>query len=1726
MRNRIYQVGTALASALVIAAGATALRAQSGPCTFGLPQVASTAAAANGTVVPIALVTQGPCDWTVSTNAPTAASLDAPGGTGQATVNVTLTANASAAPRAITVTFNAASASPLSFLITQLGTACTFSVASPPPLAPSGGGSGSFRISTQPNCAWAVSADAPFVTFTPAIGTADPTGSATIDYTVDPNAVNPASGGIDTRITWVTVTNAPAAVNQTWTQITQAGESAGTPDPWNVGDVFAGIGSWWSDFGTYRMLNPDGSVKALPDLHDASGMTTTACMIDPSVDNGDLFTTSWDGLKISRFSGTTHQLVGALDLSPAGLATVQRKTGTVPVPYTQNLMGGFLGQDIAYSEQVVFDQSGNFYVGGSMYASSSEGLGHAYLLKFAKNDDGSVDGCPAASPCLLDWWRVDSGAETPSGPVPAGTNAQWTADYKNAYAAAYTAAFADAYANTVGTVEAKTAAGVAAGNAAGPSAAQDAVAGLAPALSALGAPATAGVDELDLSSDQKTIFYTSEDGHVRRFDTAAGAQLAPLTVTDHDSHLPYGGKVYGFRLLPDGNGHADGGAGMIVAMSTGIFRLDSDAVILKPANAVGYDVIPGVSHPFAMNLTPDAQSFWVATTQEDSSNPTVTGGKIYRFHIPTQRRYGPFNLGTGGADIDIQGLCVKREYTAGVNQCFQTDDNGQGVLDGSGKPIAIPCKNPIVCISIGIDEHGVPNVGCYPPGELPLSIGDRSSFEGDRSGSDGTTDLDLLPLTNGHRIADVVGLPPGLSKDIDPVTRDVIGLTGSVSYNTCPKELERYDLASDPATVCKSYAVGVVAVDGASTSFTWNIHYRNAPPSITSQDATVTALHDLAVPTPASDPDSDDGLIVRARAAAIDPITGAFIADVNPLDYDLRLSSGRMFPSAGSALQVIGNPKGYPLAAPNYPTAFRVTLDLYDCDNSLADSFTPATDLDAVCFHHVTTTFKVTVVNQLPRFISGYDGTGAPIYVNAGVDQFSNKDVSLASAGAEYTLKADDADAHLPVTFTFACTNADGSPNVTACGPNGLPVGLSYAYPGAFGTAPDPATPATNQSVTISGTPGAPANNLLITATLSDRAGGRNAAPFTFHWTVHGGPELSVSDQISPVSQAVSYQIAGTSPNGYHLSYSIAGLPSWLSSSQANDVLTLTGTTPASAPATPPAITITITDQPPAGTTDAETIEATFQWIVHEKPRLSVADQQSGVNLPVTYTLSPLASSPNGFAVTVSASGLPAWLSFNPSTQTFTGTTPAAGGTFPIDVTVTDAIPAGSTAVANPAGSLAALSTTSRFRWFVRQPLALTLADQFTVGGASAIYAIAPKAQSIFPLTFTVQNKPSWLTFDAASQTFSGTAPLAADATPITVTVTENPPAGSGVTGASVTKTFTWTVRMPPVVSAANQSSPANTPVSYTLSPLAGSPNGYAVTVSATALPAWLSFNPSTQTFTGTTPAAGGSFPIVVSVSDHPPAGQPVLTSAATFTWTVITNRQPVCSAATVSPALLWPPNHKLVPFTIGNVVDPDGDRVTVVITSITQDQPIDGLGDGHTPQFDATGVGTSSGAVRAERTGLLRVPEDGRLYQVNFTASDPLGASCTGSVFLGVPHDQGQHDLPADNACRWDSTTGAQLTPCAWLHAPVLTLAARTNDEGDAVNVTFVATDPDNTPLTYSVSGLPPGLTMSPSGVVTGTIAAGAAGSKGSKKFTVTVTVNDGYGASTASFAWTIRRR
>lgn len=134
-------------------------------------------------------------------------------------------------------------------------------------------------------------------------------------------------------------------------------------------------------------------------------------------------------------------------------------------------------------------------------------------------------------------------------------------------------------------------------------------------------------------------------------------------------------------------------------------------------------------------------------------------------------------------------------------------------------------------------------------------------------------------------------------------------------------------------------------------------------------------------------------------------------------------------------------------------------------------------------------------------------------------------------------------------------------------------------------------------------------------------------------------------------------------------------------------------------------------------------------------------------------------------------------------------------------------------------------------------------------------------------------------------------------------------------------------------------------------------------------------------------------------------------------------NQPPDCSGAAPDPATLWPPNHKLVSIQITGVVDPDpADDVTIAITSIFQDEPLNTIGDGNTTP-DADGVGTASAQVRAERTGSKQVPGDGRVYHIGFTATDPAGASCSGTVTVCVPHDQGQGSACVDGGPLYDST-------------------------------------------------------------------------------------------------------
>ena len=126
-------------------------------------------------------------------------------------------------------------------------------------------------------------------------------------------------------------------------------------------------------------------------------------------------------------------------------------------------------------------------------------------------------------------------------------------------------------------------------------------------------------------------------------------------------------------------------------------------------------------------------------------------------------------------------------------------------------------------------------------------------------------------------------------------------------------------------------------------------------------------------------------------------------------------------------------------------------------------------------------------------------------------------------------------------------------------------------------------------------------------------------------------------------------------------------------------------------------------------------------------------------------------------------------------------------------------------------------------------------------------------------------------------------------------------------------------------------------------------------------------------------------------------------------------NDPPTLVNPRASVACLWPPNHKMVPISILGVMDPNN-NATIKITSVTQDEATNGLGDGDTA-IDAIINNDGTVLLRAERSG----KGNGRVYHIHFTASD-LEGSVSGVVTVCVPHDKAT-DIAIDGGELFDST-------------------------------------------------------------------------------------------------------
>lgn len=133
-----------------------------------------------------------------------------------------------------------------------------------------------------------------------------------------------------------------------------------------------------------------------------------------------------------------------------------------------------------------------------------------------------------------------------------------------------------------------------------------------------------------------------------------------------------------------------------------------------------------------------------------------------------------------------------------------------------------------------------------------------------------------------------------------------------------------------------------------------------------------------------------------------------------------------------------------------------------------------------------------------------------------------------------------------------------------------------------------------------------------------------------------------------------------------------------------------------------------------------------------------------------------------------------------------------------------------------------------------------------------------------------------------------------------------------------------------------------------------------------------------------------------------------------------VTNVAPDCSLAAASRVTLWPPNHQMVPESISGITDGNGDPIAITVTGIMQDEPLIGAGTGNFSP-DAIINADGSFSLRAERKG--SAPHNGRVYSIDVQASDPSGATCSATVHVCVPHDQGNKSVCIDDGATEDST-------------------------------------------------------------------------------------------------------
>ena len=649
----------------------------------------------------------------------------------------------------------------------------------------------------------------------------------------------------------------------------------------------------------------------------------------------------------------------------------------------------------------------------------------------------------------------------------------------------------------------------------------------------------------------------------------------------------------------------------------------------------------------------------------------------------------------------------------------------------------------------------------------------------------------------------------------------------------------------------------------------------------------------------------------------------------------------------------------------------------------------------------------------------------------------------------------------------------------------------------------------------ISGTP-TTAGTYSVTATVFD---GVLSASQTFTWTIGAPDTTSPVVTITGPTSAATYTTTAASLTLSGTASDTVGVTqvTWVNNSGGSG--TATGTTSWSASGitlSASANIITVTARDAAGNAATDVITVTY----NVAPTLAaVSNQSTGVGVAVSLQL--VGSDANGGPLTYSATGLPAGLSVAASTGVITGT-PTAVGTSSVTASVSD-------------GALAASRT---FTWTVTAPV--NVAPTLTNPGNQTAYLGQPASVQLAgsdangnTLTYSATGLPPGLSVGASNGQISGS-PL------LTGTYTSVATVSDG--SLTATQTFVWTI-----------------------APSASTATG---TIG-------LAWNPNTETVAGYLLHVGVQPGVYVR---HDDLG---LATSTTFTNAIIGRQycfavsayvtgpvegpksSEVCGYANVAPTLALVSNQSVA---VGQAVsvqlvgsDADGDALTFSATSLPPGVSVaasTGLISG-TPttagSFTTTAtVSATGGSASRTFTWTIAAPD---VTAPVVTITGPTSASTYTTSSSSMTLSGSASDNVNVTQVTWTNNRGGSgiaTGTTTWSVASIAllggsnvitvtagdaagntatdvltvtsnvapTLAAVANQSitvGQPASLQLVGSDANGDALTYSATGLPPGLVVAQStGLMSGVATTAAT-------YSVTASVTDGALAASRTFTWTV---